>query len=173
MPLLIFPHSQSDIQLHQADFSLWRSNRRWFKTQQGGEKLHRDDQWQCQNNYHPQTWFYFDITWLFQRFSNGTIKIWNVPVPSRTLAKALPLSRPPSSIALCSSSDGHLLIEQHSHPDWWTASCTKTFYIRTRIKFFSCLLARSTQASLCSSRASVNCVPPLTLSLVIFRISWC
>lgn len=45
---------------------------------------------------------------------------------------------------------------QHGHPDWWT----KAFYIRTRIKFFSSLLARSTQASLCSPRASVGRAPP-------------
>lgn len=43
---------------------------------------------------------------------------------------------------------------QPAHPDWCTASCTKPLYTRTRIKVFSSLLARSTQASLCSPRAS-------------------
>lgn len=61
-----------------SSFSQWRNKRMWFEAHQGGDKLHRDDHWQCQNNYCTQTWIYFDITLGSQRFSNGAIKVWAI-----------------------------------------------------------------------------------------------
>lgn len=44
MPLFIFPHRQSDVQLHRADFLCGEPTEGGFKMQQGGDKLHSNDQ---------------------------------------------------------------------------------------------------------------------------------